>query len=45
MNILCGEIMQLHTVVKIYQILHFKLTDFIARKRKKPKQREENLPR
>ena len=45
MNILCGEIMQLHTVVKIYQILHFKLTDFIACKRKKPKQREENLPR
>ena len=30
--------MQLHTIAKIYQILHFKLTDFIACKRKKPKQ-------
>ena len=38
MNILCGEIIQLHTIAKIYQILHFKLTDFIACKRKKPKQ-------
>ena len=41
MNILCGEIMQLHTIAKIYQILHFKLTDFIACKRKKSQANKE----
>ena len=38
MNILCGEIMQLHTIAKNYQILHFILTDLFPVKEKNPKQ-------
>ena len=38
MNILCGEIMQLHTIAKNYQILHFILTDLLQVKEKNPKQ-------
>lgn len=30
MNVLCGEIMQLYTIAKIYHILHFKLTDIFV---------------
>ena len=33
--------MQLHTIAKIYQILHFILTDFIASKRKKSQANKE----
>ena len=41
MNIPCGEIMQLQTIAKIYQILHLILTDFIASKRKKSQANKE----